>query len=156
MRLSASVSFLLFLCSCGTDNNASLIESDFGGLVDLICDGAEFDQEQYDQFFFRLPDENRIPIEERLAQAKADCELMKPIRDNSVSLYENLSDGIWFPTRVYLFEFTYDRGDISQQRTAGYFETQENCNNSKIEFQEAGFNPRDCYSRLLFWRVAWT
>ena len=154
-RIFAASFSVLLLCSCEIDNGAALAEYDFGSFAEIVCSDAEFQQSQYDKFFYKIPDEKRIPIEQRLQKTKTQCSILDPIRDNSQATYDELKNGIYSPREVFLFHLLVKVGDDTQTRIVGFFDSENSCNDTRKKLEAVDYETNPCYSRTLFWKVAW-
>ena len=148
---------LIATTGCQPDTKSTQAEYDFGSLADITCNDSEFQGSQYKRFFKTLPDKKREPILKRLNESRNDCAVFSEIKNQSKQLYEQLDSGVIIPKKVYLFELNQwkDQNKEAAYRAVGFFDNQETCNNYVREVKKLGYEVKTCYSRTLFWKVAW-
>jgi len=143
------------LSACEIDNRASQTEFNFVSYVRFVCGDAEFQKKQYDRFFFKLPRKQREPIENRLSQTTQQCTALEPIKHASLETYEKLRGGIYWPKTVHLFKLSYLLKDEKHLRMVGFFGSKEECEAGRTSLKNVGYKVAPCYTRVLFWKVAW-
>ncbi len=155
-KISAKLTTLglvILLAGCDVDGKATMSGYAFGSYVSFVCDRAKFDQEQYDRFFYDLPDDKRIPIESQLQNTKSECAALSPIWDEVAASHEKLDNGVYLPDKVYLFMLDVGEDD---SLPIGYFDSLPSCSDAKKKLEEGGYRAGDCYKRVLFLKYAWS
>jgi len=137
---------------CSNDVSASLTAHSFGGHVRLVCDDAQFQKEQYDEFFHDLPSASRTQIEIERKSAEKDCSALSAVWDTVEGTHKQLRDGIYWPHSVYLFNLSVPEGNANP---VGFFDSSSSCRDARDGLREAGYDSEDCYERILFWKTAW-
>ena len=155
MKKLLTILLLPVLSACEIDSRASQTESDFVSYADIICRDAKFQKEQYKRYFSGLPEEKRVPIENRLTEAAQQCEALEVIKNSSLETYEELKAGMYFPKKAYLFELSYLLNGEKHSRMVGFFNSSEECEVGRTNLEKIGYEVAPCYSRVLFWKAAW-
>lgn len=144
---------------CNSDVDASQAEYGIGSLARLACNNAEFRSEQYEEFFKDEADELKGKVLKQVSSDKRDCQIFSEIVQGSKKLYEELSSGIIWPKKVYLFDMNQwrDRNNSREPafRVVGFFDKEALCQEYRNKVQKQGYEAKPCYERTLFWTLAW-
>jgi hypothetical protein len=149
----------LVVSGCNWDNDASQAEYGIGSLARHACSNAEFRSEQYAKFFKDEADELKGRVLKQLSSDKRDCQIFSEIVQGSEDLYQELSSGVIWPKKVYLFDMNQWRSDSGSRKPAfrvvGFFANEALCQEYRKKVQKQGYEAKPCYDRTLFWTLAW-
>lgn len=160
----AKILILISLTSgCESDTHSTLTADWTKTLMEDACDKAESYEIRYRDSLDYLNYWEYASLEDTfnnyitMIHHQNECDIFTTIQRDSTVLYKKLSEGIVIPLKVYLFQFKVikDADKDTGYATIGFIKDISKCKKYNEQIRSFGYDVKPCYSRTLFWKVAW-